>query len=389
MFLKPRTIRNEERLGSIDVALRRTDIFDGPTEYLMVYIKDGDAIVASADADHHTTFVDRYVVGHAIDCAIEFDGYWIEAENNKYSLVTVGDPYIFTVNSSGVLLLQIGKDGLPLVLCSNGVTKVSAIRGWKSTQDTDIDQGLICAYVKTDGTAYYRTYSRQLDGSCIWEDEEQLVGLASSVQGIKLFRTNDYRTGFLIESNGQISWLLTKRAWAGLSVGNEYLRSNILSVEIDLIEVQYIDVNMDDEYLSSSFGIEVSLLYSGATYSVEGASNTSDRTVKITTSEIMSSIDTIDFSLIDEDGIKFTVSSIVQDPLDKKILNITVSSSLNYANQTRLGNGTLSLSFYAVGSTRGEMGQTLNSFAMAFHPTGLVFTPMQKPEPGSIYNVSV
>ena len=173
MFLKPRTVRNEERLGSIDVALRRIDIFDGPTEYLMVYIKDGDAIVASADADHHTTFVDRYVVGHAIDCAIEFDGYWIEAENNKYSLVTVGDPYIFTVNSSGVLLLQIGKDGLPLVLCSNGVTKVSAIRGWKSTQDTDIDQGLICAYVKTDGTAYYRTYSRQLDGSCIWEDEER------------------------------------------------------------------------------------------------------------------------------------------------------------------------------------------------------------------------
>ena len=103
----------------------------------------------------------------------------------------------------------------------------------------------------------------------------------------------------------------------------------------------------------------------------------------------MLSIDTIDFSLTDEDGIKFTVSSIVQDPLNKKILNITVSSSLNYANQTRLGNGTLSLSFYAVSSTRGAIGQSLNSFAKSFQNGYLAFIPMQKPEPGIIYNVSV
>ena len=389
MFLKPRTIRNEEKLGSIDVALRRINVFEGPSEYMIAYIKDGDAIVASADSEHQTTFVDRYIVGHAIDCAIEFDGYWLEAENNKYSLVTIGEPYIFTVNSSGVLILQIGKDGAPLILCSSDVAKVTAIRGWKSTQDSDIDQGLICAYVKTNGRAYYRSYSRQSDGSCLWEDEHIITELTSSIQNLKLFRTNDYRTGFLIESNRKISWILTKRAWSGLSIGNEYLKAKVLSATIKLTEISYKDISIKDEYLCASPSIAIGIRYASSFYSIEDISNSSDKVINIMTNEPMYSIDVIDFSLTDEDGTRFSVASIVQDVNDGRKLSMTMYSSLDYANQTGLGNGTLSLSFDAVGLTRGETGQSINSFSTILNPIGLNFIQMEKPKPSKAYNVLI
>src|SRR5690554_6876125 len=96
------------------------------------------------------------------------------------------------------------------VLLAEGVSKIAAIRGWKNTYMWNHDQGIIVAYIKS-GQIYYRNYCQQPpDQPALWEIERQ-VDLPTPAQNIALFRTNDYRTGFICESEGQIHWAITTR----------------------------------------------------------------------------------------------------------------------------------------------------------------------------------
>ena len=112
---------------------------------------------------------------------------------------------------------------------AEGVEKCVALRGWKNVNLWNHDQGLIVAYIKTDGAVYYRNYCKQPpDQGAIWEIERQIVEFPVPTQNISVFRTNDYRTGILCESSGKLYWVIAERDWAGMA----YKRNNFSVPEV-------------------------------------------------------------------------------------------------------------------------------------------------------------
>jgi len=162
--------------------------------------------------------------------------------NDRFELLTIGEPYIFVISLLGQLSVQHGLDEqTKVVLSDTDVVHVSAIRGWRNVLEVGYDQGLICGYIKSDGFAYYRSYSQQPDGEYVWE-VEHLVSKSLTFKKISLFRTNDYRVGFILESNdNQISWVLTTRAWAGMAIEPENISIGLTGYNIDVVSVTYID----------------------------------------------------------------------------------------------------------------------------------------------------
>lgn len=159
----------------------------------------------------------------AEEVAIEFDGTWkLDPTNQWYYLETEEYPYIFTVES-GALYVQKWNDSTTRIqLCDQGVVQISACKGWHNSIDTDDDQGLIIGYMKATGAIYYRALCEQQDGTLAWELEHQVNMLQNQNDGyLQLFRTNDFRIGFLTSKSGQIKFALTDRTYAGMSVRPE------------------------------------------------------------------------------------------------------------------------------------------------------------------------
>lgn len=245
-FLNPRTIRTGNDLGPLDIAIRREDVNADPTEIVMAYIENGQAKVATLPYVHtpDQNFVYRYTIGPATDVAIDFDGRWhritdrtgIYFETNIiWALVTFGEPYIARVNN-GQLLIQQGQ-GSSITLADSGVTKCSLLRAWKNTYLWNHDQGIIAAYIK-DGVVCYRNYAQQPpDQPALWELEREVTELPTPAQNVSLFRTNDYRTAFMCESNGQMHWTITARNWANMAIEPHYVSAGITDVMVDFIPI--------------------------------------------------------------------------------------------------------------------------------------------------------
>ena len=145
---------------------------------------------------------------------------------------------------------SIGKK-MPFILAT-GVSKVCAIRGWVPTDmDYTNDQGLIIMYLKTDGTTAYRNYCSMTEGYKAWEYEKELSQFVGTVTDIALFRTNDFRVGFIAQTNNNIWWSLTTRNYAGMSFFPELLSTSISEVTFNVIPITYTD-SPHDEHIKSS-----------------------------------------------------------------------------------------------------------------------------------------
>src|SRR5690606_252275 len=140
---------------------------------------------------------------------------------------------------------------------SSGVTKVRMIRAWKSTTIHYLDQGIVVAYIKTDGKVYYRNYCIQEDHTEVWEYEKELTDFTGTAVDVNLFIANDYRMGFVIEDNlGQVHWLVTPRNWGGMASPAEYLAAGVSDVTFEVTPITYPDLYSDDEHIESSVAIE-------------------------------------------------------------------------------------------------------------------------------------
>ena len=101
---------------------------------------------------------------------------------------------------------------------ATGVGRICALRGWKSSKTPTTDDGLIVAYIKS-GSVYYRNRCEQANQELVWEDERLVSDLPANCTDIALFRTNDYRVGFVAkDANNNIHWALTARTWAGFGI---------------------------------------------------------------------------------------------------------------------------------------------------------------------------
>jgi hypothetical protein len=238
-------IREGRNLGNISIALCRTDATKPPSHVYEIH-NDGGIIqtyVRELDDFREDRWKHQFDVEPGKACSIEFNGYWVLDSLNRYNLITEDKPYIFWTDNNNVLYVQKWDDVSTRIQLSSDVVKVASIRGWRNVEETAVDQGLICAYIKTDGNVYYRNYCEQLDGSYMWEYEKLISQFTPPITNLGLFRTNDYRTGFIVESNGSVSWLLTSRAWAGMAVQPENISVGLNDYAITIYPVEYSNAN--------------------------------------------------------------------------------------------------------------------------------------------------
>ena len=134
-------------------------------------------------------------MGSGSSVALAFDGNW-QRYRGVWRLVTDEKPWIFWVDSSGILWRQLWDDSSTLSQLDTGVSYVRAIRAWRNQYSAELDQGIVVGYIKTDGTVWYRNYCKQADGTVIWEIPCCPVSGAAHLNLL----TNDYRLGFSIEN---------------------------------------------------------------------------------------------------------------------------------------------------------------------------------------------
>jgi hypothetical protein len=253
------TIQNGDNLSDVDVTVKRPDTKTLPSVAYAIAIKNGVAEVKSKPLpyDDQIPWIDEFGVATGVtSVAIEFDGYWDrDYHTRRFNFVTDDYPWIFYVKG-GNLYSQYWQDE-PTIIATD-VTKVAAIRGWVPVAgDTTNDQGLIVSYLKSDGTMWYKGYCIQNDGSKAWDIEREITELTSEgeITDLALFRTNDFRIGFMAEIDGEIWWTLSDRNYAGMSYWPELLTGKFGGfTTIDLIEVEHSDLFATDEHLTGSYG---------------------------------------------------------------------------------------------------------------------------------------
>ena len=239
------TIREKANLGDIGIAPRRFRPYGQPNRIYEIHVDNG--IVGTSIREYPDTFKDgwkdQFTLGVGSSVALAFDGNW-QRYRSAWRLVTEEKPWIFWVDSGGALWRQLWDDESSISQLDSSVTYVRAIRAWRNLYSSELDQGIVVGYIKTDGTVWYRNYCRQADGTVTWEVARQIPSISNAVH-LNLFLTNDYRVGFCIEkSNKEIQWIITQRNWAGMALIPEKIQASLVLSEIKLIPIAYSDQNV-------------------------------------------------------------------------------------------------------------------------------------------------
>ncbi len=242
-----------------DVAIRQLPGEVQPSLVHAICIDNGTGNIYSrkmpAFAEQDWEFV--WSIGSVKDVAIEFDGQWrINPKKRFYELFTEQTPYIFFTDTSNNLYVQKWSDASTRILLAVNVSQISVCRGWQSTLDIGVDQGLIIGYLR-DGKVFYRAYCQQSNGNYIWETENEVTELGTGNIDLCVFRTNDFRVGFLTENAGEMNYVLSERTYAGQAMPPEYAHSWPLDAKVWMGNIQYYypvinesaTVNMDKPYL--------------------------------------------------------------------------------------------------------------------------------------------
>ena len=263
-LMDPTTVMDESGAGSWDLDMRRPDHLKAPDKLYKIYVVSGQAHVARTDyvdaldvltspENDQIQWEYLYAIGgtDTVDACLEFDGIWMPASKEaeicfdspaRWTMLTVGEPWLFWVNSSGELWAQQGDDITTLnQLSTTGVTKVASVRGWKSVVDATSDQGLIVGYIQ-NGEIKYRNYCEQSDTTRIWESSKTVTTFDTTTHpavNLAVFRTNDFRSGFMAEINGEIYMAITTRNWSGMSVGAELIMASITDFDLELIPIMH------------------------------------------------------------------------------------------------------------------------------------------------------
>lgn len=239
------TIREMDGLGDISVAPRRFKAYGSPNRLYGIHVHNGEVktLIREYPDKLKQGWVNQFSAGNGSSVAMAFNGYW-ERYRKFWRLVTDEAPYISWVDTANDLWTQLWDNELTRVKLSTNVSKVRMIRAWKNTVTQYLDQGVVVAYIKTDGKVYYRNYCIQEDSTEAWEFEKELVGFTGIAVNLNLFITNDYRMGFIIEDNlGQIHWLITTRNWGGMASPAENIMAGIKDITFDVIPIAYHDMS--------------------------------------------------------------------------------------------------------------------------------------------------
>ena len=246
-------IREKEGVTDIAVSARRLQPYGSPDRIYGIHIENGIAKTSIREypdkLKEHWKY--QFDVAEAKGVSICFDGRWIQNKYKRYGLKTDETPWIFWIGADDKLYARIWDTGEIITLAEN-VVKIDTTRGWIPAQagHTD-DQGIIVGYIKTDGKVYYRNYCVQSTGTILWELEREITQFGIDNLGIRLFRSNDFRIGFIAEKATGNVMALTNRNWAGMSVPAEKLTANVIC-KIKFMPIEFSDVNTCCEYLAAN-----------------------------------------------------------------------------------------------------------------------------------------
>ncbi len=223
---------HDELPGFGDVAIRQLPGEKSPSRAYALCIDNGTAKVYErrfpANMDNPWQYL--FTLGAAKDVAVEFNGNWVlEAKNRWYILETEETPYLFWIGTDDALYVQKWDDDSTRLTLDTGVSQISVCKGWKSSIMTGLDQGLIVGYLKS-GKVYYRAYCQQDTEEYLWEPSYEITDLGERNSFLSVFRTNDFRIGFVTETSGQMKWILSHRNYAGMSVRPETVNVQIQNV---------------------------------------------------------------------------------------------------------------------------------------------------------------
>ena len=237
------TAVDEISMDVMDITMRQLLESNGPDEIWTVGIEQ-DTMIASkrpyaVTPDARVEWTGVYSPGKAKTAAIEFDGDWVLRTGAKqYTLQTEDQPWYFWVDMDDRLIAQHGDDEDLRLVLDQGVTKISVCKGYSSILYPGQDQGLICAYVKTDGSVWYRQYvlSTAL-GYKVWSDAVR-IGAGESWNDVRVNRLNDYRVSFVLSNLQHNIWLISKRTYVAQSVYPEnYNRLTVRSENNNFINL--------------------------------------------------------------------------------------------------------------------------------------------------------
>lgn len=247
--------------GYGDVALRQLPGERSPSLCYAICIDNGVAKVY--ERRFPTTLEEPWsylwTLGTAQEVALEFDGDWVlERQKRWYVLQTEQVPYLFLV-AGGTLSVQHWTEESARVPLDTGVSCISACKGWRSTLLPHLDQGLLVGYLK-GGKVFYRALCRQEDGTLLWEPPYEVTELGTGNESLCVFRTNDFRIGFVTEQAGRMKWALSHRDYAGMSVRPETVEAQAREVRVTLQPLQSRNA-VCSERITASGGNVFALLY--------------------------------------------------------------------------------------------------------------------------------
>ena len=219
-YLATRTI--DIALDVCDIAIRQISAQNGPDTCWIVGLNAGECLVRYrnyTETDASVGWTAAGSLGKAISASIEFNGVWELPYGKKYyTIVTEELPYVFVVTEANELYAYHGvEDDNPELLSSEAVYVKSCL-GYSSQLYPEQDQGLICAYIKTDGTVWYR--QRLHTGVTAWQPEVQLSTEAWDHMNVS--RLNDYRISFQLSNADHNLWMYTGRTYVGQAVRPEF-----------------------------------------------------------------------------------------------------------------------------------------------------------------------
>lgn len=204
-----------------DVTIRQLEGESDPSRAYAICLDNGTATIWQRElpAFYDYPWQRQWVLGSAADVAIEYDGTWVLSDTKEHHyLRTEQYPYVFFADASGNLYVQKWTDESTRMFLASNASNISACRGWQSTDDPEIDQGLIIGYLR-DGKVYYRALCYEAEAqTTVWEAEHQVTELGTGNTTLAVFRTNDFRVGFLTQHGGEMLMALTGRSYAGQSV---------------------------------------------------------------------------------------------------------------------------------------------------------------------------
>lgn len=118
------------------------------------------------------TVTQAYVAATTAEkAAIEFTAHW-QLNGTRYRYLTDEEPCIFWIDNNDTLWFQEFDDEESRTQLATTVETLSTTVGYANS--TGLDQGLIIAYVKTDGNCYYRNYTKDT-GSYVWSGETRIL----------------------------------------------------------------------------------------------------------------------------------------------------------------------------------------------------------------------